>query len=117
VLLAAFAAQRLAVGFVGNEMSGFFGMLVATPLGNLIQDRYKGPPSMVTFLPSFWLLVPGALGLTSVKRLLTDPTGSEGLIAVLFTFTAIALGTLVGESLYHWLTGLLARLRPDPAGR
>ena len=75
VLLVAFAAQWIAAIFVGPEISGFFGMLAATPLGNLIQNRFRGPPSMVTFLPSFWLLVPGALGLASVKRLLTTPQG------------------------------------------
>ena len=60
VLLVAFAAQWIAALFVGPEISGFFGMLAATPLGNLIENRLRGPPSMVTFLPSFWLLVPGA---------------------------------------------------------
>jgi uncharacterized membrane protein YjjP (DUF1212 family) len=103
VVLVAFAAQRLAAACLGSEVSGFFGMLAATPLGYLIQKRFKGPPSMVTFLASFWLLVPGVLGLVSVKRLLTDPAGVDGLITVVFAFTSIALGTLVGESFYQWL--------------
>ena len=72
VLLFAFAAQRLAAGLFGGEISGFFGMLVATPLGYLIQLHFKGPPAMVTFLPSFWLVVPGSLGLLSVTRMLSD---------------------------------------------
>lgn len=59
--------------------------------------------SMVTYLASFWLLVPGVLGLLSVKRLLTDPAGLDGLITVVFAFMSIALGTLVGESIYQWL--------------
>jgi uncharacterized membrane protein YjjB (DUF3815 family) len=104
VLLLAFAAQQLAAAVFSKETSGFFGMLVATPLGYLIQLRCKGPPSMVTFLPSFWLLVPGALGLLTVKRLLSDPTNLEGLTSVAFALTSIALGTLVGASLYKWLT-------------
>jgi uncharacterized membrane protein YjjP (DUF1212 family) len=103
VLFATFTAQRLAAGFVGAELSGFFGMLVATPLGNLIQSRFRGPPSMVTFLPSFWLLVPGVLGLISVKQMLVDNTGGAGLLSVVFALTAIALGTLVGESITKWL--------------
>jgi uncharacterized membrane protein YjjB (DUF3815 family) len=104
-LLLAFSAQRAATGIVGNEASGFFGMLVATPLGYLIHKGFKGPPAMVTFLPSFWLLVPGVLGLVSVKRILSDrAAGLDGLITVLFAVTSIALGTLVGASLYKWLT-------------
>ena len=60
---------------------------------------------MVTFLPSFWLLVPGALGLLTVKRLLSDPARLDGLMSVAFTLASIALGALVGTSLYNWLTG------------
>ncbi len=105
VLLLTFAAQRTAAGFVGNESSGFFGMLVATPLGYLIQLRFRGPPSMVTFLPSFWLLVPGSLGLLSVTRMLGDrEAGIDGLVSAVFILASIALGTLVGASIYKWLT-------------
>jgi uncharacterized membrane protein YjjP (DUF1212 family) len=104
VLLVAFAAQQLTAALLGREVSGFFGMLVATPLGYLIQKGFNGPPSVVTFLPSFWLFVPGALGLSSVKRLLSDPSKLEGLIGVAFALASIALGTLVGASLYKLLT-------------
>lgn len=105
VLLVALAVQRLAAGPFGSELSGFFGTLVATPLAYVIQLYFKGPPATVTFLPSFWLLVPGALGLLSVTRMLTDrAAGIEGMITVVFVITSIALGTLVGASLYKWLT-------------
>jgi uncharacterized membrane protein YjjB (DUF3815 family) len=86
-------------------ISGFFGTLVATPLGYLIQLRFKGPPAAVTFLPSFWLLVPGALGLLSVTRMMSDRiAGLNDIITVLFVVASIALGTLVGASLYRGLT-------------
>jgi uncharacterized membrane protein YjjP (DUF1212 family) len=116
VLLLAFAAQRIASGFFSNELSGFFGMLVATPLGYLIQYRFRGPPAVVTFFPAFWLLVPGALGLLSVTRMLSDrAAGIDGLITVVYVITSIALGTLVGASIYRWLAegvgGLRARVR------
>jgi uncharacterized membrane protein YjjP (DUF1212 family) len=104
VILVAFAAQKLAAEFFGAEISGFFGTLVATPLGYLIQQRFKGPPAMVTFLPSFWLLVPGAVGLLTVKRMLSDPSGIEGLIGVTFALASIALGALVGASIYKGLS-------------
>jgi uncharacterized membrane protein YjjP (DUF1212 family) len=108
VLLLAFGAQRIATVFLGSEISGFFGTLVATPLGYLIQLRYKGPPAAVTFLPSFWLLVPGALGLLSVTRMMSDRTaGLDGMVTVVFVIASIALGTLVGASLYRGLTEAL----------
>jgi len=110
VLLLAFAVQRLAGGVFGVETSGFFGMLVATPLAYLIQLRLKGPPAMVTFLPSFWLVVPGALGLLSVTRMLSDQAaGLEGVVSVIFTIASIALGTLVGASLFKGLNEQLER--------
>jgi uncharacterized membrane protein YjjB (DUF3815 family) len=105
VLLLAFTAQQLATGFFLNETSGFFGMLVATPLGYLIQLRFKGPPAMVTFLPTFWLLVPGALSLLGVKRMLSDrAAGINGLITAVFAVASIALGTLLGASIYKLLS-------------
>jgi uncharacterized membrane protein YjjP (DUF1212 family) len=105
VLSLAFAVQQLTAGLIGNTGSGFFGMLVATPLSYLIQLRFKGPPAMVTFLPSFWLLVPGALGLTSVKRMMSDRVaGFDGLVTAVFVLASIALGTLMGAALYKWLT-------------
>lgn len=108
VLLLAFGAQRIATMFIGSEISGFFGTLVATPLGYLIQLRYKGPPAAVTFLPSFWLLVPGALGLLSVTRMMSDrAAGIDGLVTVMFVIASIALGTLVGASLYRGITEAL----------
>lgn len=105
VLLTAFAAQQLAALYFGRTASGFFGMLVATPLSYLIHLRFKGPPAVVTFLPTFWLLVPGALGLLSVKQMLSDrAAGLDGMITTVFVFASVALGTLMGASLYKWLT-------------
>jgi len=105
VLLLAFCAQRIATILIGSEISGFFGTLVATPLGYLIQLRFKGPPAAVTFLPSFWMLVPGALGLLSVTRMMSNrDAGLDGIITVVFVIASIALGTLVGASLYRGVT-------------
>ncbi|MDX1964789.1 MAG: threonine/serine exporter family protein [Pirellulales bacterium] len=104
-LLVVYAVQQGAEQFFSERASGFFAMLVVTPLGYLIQLRFRGPPAMVTFLPSFWLVVPGALGLLSVTQMLSDrAAGTEGLINALFALTSIALGTLLGASMYKWLT-------------
>ena len=105
VLHFAFAVQQFAAGLCGNEVSGFCGMLVTTPLGYLIELRFKGPLAMVTFLLSCWLLVPDALGLLSVKYVLSDrAAGLDGLISAVFVFALIAFGTLMGALLYKWLT-------------
>jgi uncharacterized membrane protein YjjB (DUF3815 family) len=105
VLLVVFATQRAAAGSVPSEVSGFFGMLVAMPLGYLVQLRFRGPPAMVTFLPSFWIVVPGSLGLISVTRMLSDrAAGVDGIVAVLVVLVSVALGTLVGAALYKALT-------------
>lgn len=104
VVLAAFATQQVAATLLDKSASGFFGMLVATPLSYLIQHRFRGPPAMVTFLPSFWVLVPGALSLVGVKYMLSDPSAAiDDLVAALFALVSIALGTLIGASLYKWL--------------
>ncbi|MFN9029841.1 MAG: threonine/serine exporter ThrE family protein [Betaproteobacteria bacterium] len=105
VALAAFAAQRGAASVFGAEISGFFGMAVAVPASYLIQQRFGGPPSVVTWLPSFWLVVPGSLGLLSVARMLSDrAAGVEGMITVVFVVASVALGTLVGASVYRFLS-------------
>lgn len=105
VALAAITAQRAAAALFGAEISGFFGMIVAMPASYLIHLRFNGPPSSVTSLPSFWLVVPGSLGLLSVTRMLSDrAAGVEGLITVVFVITSVALGTLVGASIYRFLS-------------
>jgi uncharacterized membrane protein YjjP (DUF1212 family) len=105
VLFVVFATQRASTELVGSEVSGFFGMLVAMPLGYLVQLRFQGPPAMVTFLPSFWIVVPGSLGLVSVTRMLSDrAAGIEGLFSVVTVLVSIALGTLVGAALYKAVT-------------
>jgi uncharacterized membrane protein YjjP (DUF1212 family) len=105
VLVVVFATQRLAARLGPDEISGFFGMLVATPLGYLVQLRFKVPPAMVTSLPSFWIVVPGSLGLLSVTQMLGDrAAGIDGLVTVVVILISVALGTLVGAGLYKWLT-------------
>ncbi len=120
VLLLTFGAQRLTAGLFGSEISGFFGMLVATPLGYLIELRFRGPPAMVTFLPSFWVLVPGVLGVLSVTRMFSDrDAGIDGLITVVYVITSIALGTLMGASFYKWVSERFGswRIQIGRAGR
>ncbi|GLZ81640.1 hypothetical protein Afil01_64470 [Actinorhabdospora filicis] len=88
----------------GSALFGaFLAGLVLTPLSYFVQTRPGGPPAQVSFLPAFWLIVPGTLGLTGVSELVTGAKsvvgGVNDLVTTLLTVLAIALGVLVGSSL------------------
>jgi uncharacterized membrane protein YjjP (DUF1212 family) len=89
-------------------------------LRTLIISRLpSGPPAQVTFLPAFWLLVPGAIGLIGVTEAVGDPAsaGLQDLLQPLASIMAIALGVLCGVSLYRGLVGTRRRgWRPPNAG-
>jgi uncharacterized membrane protein YjjB (DUF3815 family) len=81
-----------------------------------------GPPKLVTFLPAFWLLVPGGTGLIGVTALLgdNDQFGGQATVDTLVTVMSIALGVLIGTALYRATDdGLhtLGRFLPNPGHR
>ncbi|MGH2627618.1 MAG: hypothetical protein ACRDHY_13320, partial [Anaerolineales bacterium] len=41
----------------------------------LLRRRWNGPPVLVTFLPAFWLLVPGVLSLIGLTKLAGNCSG------------------------------------------
>jgi uncharacterized membrane protein YjjB (DUF3815 family) len=59
VLVAASVGQYLGDLALGGYLSGFVGAIVMTPVAYLVERRPSGPPALVSFLPAFWLLVPG----------------------------------------------------------
>ena len=113
VLLAAWTGQVLGDALVSGEVSGFFGALVMTPVALAVARLPGGPPSQVTFLPAFWLLVPGALGLIGVTEVVGNPAdaGVEDLVKPLGAIVSIALGVLCGVSLFRGLANAPSRLR------
>jgi uncharacterized membrane protein YjjP (DUF1212 family) len=106
VLAVAYAGQTVGAALFGAQLSGFFGALAMAPLVLWIDSRPNGPPSMVTFLPAFWLLVPGALGLIGVTQLASDASdlGYEDLGTTVTSIVAIALGVLIGSAAYRTAT-------------
>jgi uncharacterized membrane protein YjjP (DUF1212 family) len=104
LLALTFLAQTGGQEAYGAAFGGFAGGLTAA-LGAAVVHWRGGPPSLVVFLPSFWLLVPGSLGLIGTTQLATD-TGdgfatASGAIAVI---VAIALGVLVGSAVGRTLS-------------
>ena len=113
VLLAAWIGQVVGDWLVGPDVSGFFGALTMTPVALAIARLPGGPPSQVTFLPAFWLLVPGALGLMGVTAVVGDPATAslEDLVKPVGSIVSIALGVLGGVSVYRGLASAPQRLR------
>jgi uncharacterized membrane protein YjjB (DUF3815 family) len=72
--------------------------MLMTPFAVLIATRPTGPYPFVSFLPAFWLLVPGALGLVGVSQILADNRvdGTSTLLTTGVAMVGIALGVLLG---------------------
>jgi len=98
VLLGAYAAQLLGA-LAAEPLAGFVGALAVPPLAALVERTRRGPPAVVTTLPAFWLLVPGALSLLGLSDLVSggEDAAQELANAAIAVF-GIALGTLVGNA-------------------
>ncbi len=112
VLLVAFAGQQLGAQVVGGYLSGFIGAVAMAPVAFWIQRRPGAPPALVTFLPGFWLLVPGSLGLIGLTQLVGDnqQAGLQTVGDMIFAIVAVALGVMVGVALIQPLGPMVARL-------
>jgi uncharacterized membrane protein YjjP (DUF1212 family) len=113
VLYAAWIAQNLGNLVFGGYLSGFVGALVLTLVAYTVERRPTGPPALVTFLPAFWMLVPGALSLTGVAEYVSDEsaTGAQTFLAAIASIAAIALGVLCGYPLYRSIARSFGWLR------
>ncbi len=99
VLAIALVAQTL-----GQQISapvGSFAGAAAASLGSYLVEAVKPSlPRLVVFLPAFWLLVPGSLGLLSTTQLVISPdTAVASAIQVGGIVASIALGLLVGAAI------------------
>jgi len=100
-LYVAYAGQVIGGLLFGAELSAFFGALAMTVVAILTARRHGAPSPLVTFLPGFWLLVPGALGLRSVSTMLNHaaPTSGASVTTALVAMIGISLGILAGLTL------------------
>jgi uncharacterized membrane protein YjjB (DUF3815 family) len=104
VLLVLYVAYLVQAGsglVLGSLGASFVAGAVVLPVAYAAQERPSGPPVPVTFLPAFWMLVPGALGLQGVAEIVgTDAASGLGdFLNALLTIVAIAVGVLVGAGL------------------
>jgi uncharacterized membrane protein YjjP (DUF1212 family) len=109
----ALVGQAIAGKFVAAAYSGFIGAFLTVPFAMLAARIKTSPPAIVMMLAAFWALVPGALSFESASQaatgggISTDSLGATG-AAVL----SIALGTVVGWSVFHTIDSRL----PWPKG-
>ncbi|KQX46205.1 MULTISPECIES: threonine/serine exporter family protein [unclassified Streptomyces] len=93
--------QSVAAEFAGATFGAFAAGMLLPPMARWI-SRHSHTPDQVVFLPCFWLLVPGAVGLTSVSEIIVEGDtngGLDSLVTTVITVAAIALGVLVGAGL------------------
>jgi len=116
VLVLAFGAQWVGQQLGGAALGSFLGA-VAASLGAFLCEAVRPRlPRLVIFMPAFWLLVPGSLGLLSVTQLAITPMQDNGTgFDVVVVVTAIVLGLLVGSAVARSVRNLLRRTRRGPA--
>ena len=98
ILYVAYAGQLLGGLLLGSQLSAFAGAFLMTPVAMLAARQRSGPPTLVTFLPAFWLLVPGAISLAGVTAYLGEDRveGTTSLVSAGSTMIAITFGVLLG---------------------
>lgn len=117
-LYVAYAGQVVGGLALGGALSAFVGALAMTPVAVFAAAQRSGPPMMVTFLPAFWLLVPGAAGLMGVTQVLgaDHVVGFSSLVDAGVTMVSITFGVLLGLGVGSLLTTGWARARPALPG-
>ncbi|MGH3506405.1 MAG: threonine/serine ThrE exporter family protein [Nocardioidaceae bacterium] len=111
VLYVAYGAQIIGSLFLGPLLSAFVGALVMSPVASYVALRPTGPPTQVSFLPAFWLLVPGALGLVGLTQLLGNNRADAlaSLLSMGTTMIGISFGVLIGLAIGTTISRHLAR--------
>lgn len=100
--------QAAAESVMSESHSGFVGAILSVPFAMLASRIRTSPPAIVLLLVSFWSLVPGALSFETLGQALAG--GSLGVAEIGTTGAAIlsiALGTLVGWSVFHTIDSLM----------
>ncbi len=108
VLALAFGAQAAGQQLGSTGLGGFLGAIAASLGASLVELRRPQLVRLVIFLPAFWLLVPGSLGLVGVTELAGGrESATDVTLGVLGVAIAISLGLLVGSSVGRALRGRL----------
>ncbi|APE17783.1 hypothetical protein BOH72_23495 [Mycobacterium sp. WY10] len=104
----ALVGQAIAGKFVAAAYSGFIGAFLTVPFAMLAARIRTSPPAIVMMLAAFWALVPGALSFESVSVAATGTrVGTASLGVTSAAILSIALGTVIGWSVFHTIDSRL----------
>ncbi len=118
VLYAAWISQLIATTVVGGYIAALIGAAVMTLTAFGVERLPAAMPAHASFLPGFWLLVPGSLGLIGLTRL-AGGGSSQDLLATVGSIFAVALGVLCGTQAHAWavMTGRAVGKASDVVAR
>jgi uncharacterized membrane protein YjjB (DUF3815 family) len=104
VLYAAWIGQVIGNAVFGGYVSALIGATVLTIAAFLVARLPSAMPPHASFLPGFWLLVPGAMGLIGLTTYAsTGGAGqAEDLATTVGSVFGVALGVLCGTQLWAW---------------
>jgi len=94
--------------WMSESHSGFVGAFLSVPFAMLASRIKTAPPAIVMMLVSFWSLVPGALSFETLGEALAGGRiGISDVGTAAAAILSIALGTLVGWSVFNTIDGYL----------
>jgi uncharacterized membrane protein YjjP (DUF1212 family) len=98
-----------------SYLAAMIGAIFMAVVAEWSASRTSGPPRLVTFSPSFILLIPGALALTGLTQIFgpEHALAFADLSSALFIIVAIAVGLMIGVGLYEGVCRLLGRRPPE----
>lgn len=103
----ALIAQYLGSYVMSPAFAGAIGALLVIPLAMVASGFKTAPPGVVMTLAAFWGLVPGGLSFIKLSEAATGgPATLEALQEVGAAIFSIALGSLIGWSLYNTFTAV-----------
>ena len=115
VLFLTFVVQYAGQGLWGVALGALAGATVAGLSASVVHRLSGRPLHLVVYLPAFWLLVPGSLGLLSAAQLAAGNGDLSGITATTAAMVTIVVGTLVGSAAGRALEQHLGPRRPSSA--
>ena len=112
VLYVAWTGQVVGNAIFGGYVSALVGAMVMTPTAVWVSRLPSAMPPIASFLPGFWLLVPGAIGLIGLAKLAGKGAGAQDLVATAVSIFAVAVGVLCGTLLLDAASATRKVVRP-----